>query len=346
MNYTASWTRIRTSTLCLHMIRSLGYLGCNTSMTLSRLSQTCIGIRDEAVALFGLQEGEILPDLRISEVAVQRKQWGHHFEQPIDQTARAADPQRVPDDVISIYFDEQDQDSDDDDSDTASDSSTVLGFEEDSEEEKPLPLEEDIEDFEQMKLAYQVDDGMLVGGFETLNSLELVPRSWPLAKLTFPLQKMISSLDRLMAGCCWEALASRVNHRQCLPSIRLTAKSVTLSLASYLAQEVASLFRTVKEHPIMTMYDDETLHLLCANYWVRPIYQELLQSTSSYNATKTGEEKRPCSGLVKVIAHQKPVTTQQGRAHTSPFTDWIGGMCPADTLLVWFPAHSMPIITK
>ena len=86
-----------------------------------------IGIRDEAVALFGLQEGEVLPDLRISEVAVQRKQWGHHFEQPIDQTARAADPQRVPDDVISIYFDEQDQDSDDDDSDTASDSALTPG---------------------------------------------------------------------------------------------------------------------------------------------------------------------------------------------------------------------------
>lgn len=84
----------------------------------------------------------------------------------------------------------------------------------------------------------------------------------------------------------------------------------------------------------MTVYDDEALHLLCANYWVRPIYQELLQSTSSY---QNREEKRPCSGLVKVIAHQKPVTTQQGRAHTSAVTDWIGGMCPADTLLVWFP---------
>ena len=32
--------------------------------------------------------------------------------------------------------------------------------------------------------------------------------------------------------------------------------------------------------------------------------------------------------------------------NTSAVTDWIGGMCPAHTLLVWFPAHWAPIVMK
>lgn len=94
-----------------------------------------------------------------------------------------------------------------------------------------------------------------------------------------------------MAGCCWEALASRLNYAECLPSTRQASKSVTVALASYLAREVALLFRTVREHPNMTLYDEETAHLLCSSYWVRPIYQELLHSTSKHNATKAGEHK-------------------------------------------------------
>lgn len=61
-------------------------------------------------------------DLRVSAAAVRRKQWRNNHEQPIDQSAIAADRQCVPD--ISIYSDEKDQESDndgDDDSGTSSD---------------------------------------------------------------------------------------------------------------------------------------------------------------------------------------------------------------------------------
>ena len=86
-----------------------------------------------------------------------------------------------------------------------------MGYEEDSEEEKLLFVEEDLEDFKQMKLAYQavgtqiqVDDGLLVGGFATLNILELAPPTLTLGKTYFPVAKndlLFGSLDgRMLLG--------------------------------------------------------------------------------------------------------------------------------------------------
>ena len=69
------------------------------------------------------------------------------------------------------------------------------------------------------------------------------------------------------------------------------------------------------------------------------IYQELLHSSSRYNATVTGEKNRPCSGLARVSAHPRPPKIRKPSATASRFPDWIGGMCYADTLQVWFPAH-------
>ena len=49
--------------------------------------------------------------------------------------------------------------------------------------------------------------------------------------------------------------------------------------ASYLAQEVASLFREILSHPTLTLHDKTTAHLLCSNYWLKPIYQELVHAS-------------------------------------------------------------------
>ena len=138
-----------------------------------------------------------------------------------------------------------------------------------------------------------------------------------------------------MAVCCWEALASRVNHRQCLPSIHLTAKSVRLSLASHLAQEVPSLLRTVKEHPIMTMYDDETVHLLLCQLLGAPQIPGIVALDLQVQCY----QNRGAKATVQWTG-ESHCTSKAG------YTDWIGGMCPADTLLVWFPAHWVPIISK
>ena len=66
-----------------------------------------------------------------------------------------------------------------------------------------------------------------------------------------------------------------------------------MQLAVYLAKEVAAILRAVLTHETKKLYNDGTVHLLCSNYWIQPIYQELLHSSSRYNATREGKESDP-----------------------------------------------------
>ena len=58
-----------------------------------------------------------------------------------------------------------------------------------------------------------------------------------------------------------------------------------MELAVYLAKEVAAILRAVLTHETKKLYNDSTVHLLCSNYWIQPIYQELLGAG--------GEQRRP-----------------------------------------------------
>ena len=133
--------------------------------------------------------------------------------------------------------------------------------------------------------------------------------------------------ETLLAGCCWEVHATRADPEESLSSLRQVSKRLTMLLAVYLAKEVAAILREILTHPTKKLYDDNTAHLLCSNYWVQPIYQELLHSSSRYNATRTGEKNRPSNGLARISAHPPA-------ASGTRFTDWIGGICYADTLQV------------
>ena len=62
--------------------------------------------------------------------------------------------------------------------------------------------------------------------------------------------------------------------RESLKSLRQVTKRLTLLLAGDLAKEVAAIFREVYTHPSKQLYDDTTVHLLCSNYWLQPIYQD------------------------------------------------------------------------
>ena len=66
---------------------------------------------------------------------------------------------------------------------------------------------------------------------------------------------------------------------------------------------------------------------------------ELLHSSSRYNGTRNGEKNRPSNGLARISAHPRPPKKLKPAASGTRFTDWIGGVCYADTLQVWFPAH-------
>ena len=106
---------------------------------------------------------------------------------------------------------------------------------------------------------------------------------------------------RVLLGSAYHQSASSDS----LSSLWRTAKSLTILLAGYLAEFVAEILRVVITHPYEQLVDEENIHLLGANYWIRPIYQELLHASSRHNATAQGERKLPCSGLAKVIAHAK-----------------------------------------
>ena len=133
------------------------------------------------------------------------------------------------------------------------------------------------------------------------------------------------------------SLRSQLNKFETLRS------TLTVLLAGYLAQEVASLFREILGHASLTLYDETTAHLLCSNYWLKPIYQELVHASSRAKATRMGE---PCSGLVRVSANPKPTKAKRPTWHTKRVSDWIGGLCPVDTLHLWFPAHCAPRVIR
>ena len=117
-------------------------------------------------------------------------------------------------------------------------------------------------------------------------------------------------------------------------------------MPSYLAEFVAETLRAARISQGAPLTDEENTHLLGANYWVQPIYQELLHAASGHNASVEGERKRPCSGLVKIMAKQRRAKTRPPVVNTACVSDWIGGFCPADSLMIRFPAHWAPQVIK
>ena len=141
----------------------------------------------------------------------------------------------LPADVITLSKSEIDKDSSGDDTASFDSSSDDSSSDNDASTEIAArsPLSEDIEHYEIMQVAYQkvglkyeVDDDRLVGGIGQLQELEGVPRRWPLARLTFPLRKVIDQLDRVLAGCCWEVLISKPKPTESLQLLREASKGL------------------------------------------------------------------------------------------------------------------------
>ena len=264
-----------------------------------------IGICSDALELFGLYDDELLPDLHITRAGVLRAELGAHQEHLVDQDAHAADRKKVHAGVINVVsHKEVDTDSGKDESIIATSDSEESDSASETEQNEPASsLASDSEQYERMQAAYAEvgrdfkDTGAFIGSeYHKLRRLELVPQRWPLARLSIPLQKSVDHLDRVLAGCCWEVHATRAESEESLSSIRLVSKRLTMLLAGYLAKEVAAVLREILTHPTKKLYDDNTAHLLCSNYWLQPIYQELLHSLSRYNATGNGEKNRPSNG--------------------------------------------------
>ena len=208
--------------------------------------------------LFDLQEEELLSDLRITRPAVLRKGWGNHQEQFLDQYARQADRYNVPSDVLCVAEGEVASHPGDEEASIA----TTDSVDSSTDQETPVdgssfsPLAEDIKQYELMKAAYSkvgqdfdTQDELLREKYDKLLRLETVPSRWPLARLSIPLQRIVDRLNRVVAGCCWEVLVTRLAPPDSLTSFRQATKRMTMMLAGYLAYEVAAIFREILTHP-------------------------------------------------------------------------------------------------
>ena len=89
----------------------------------------------------------------------------------------------------------------------------------------PSSLASDAEQYELMQASYVAvgrdfhDQEDLIGSeYSKLQKLELVPERWPLARLSFSLQKCVDHLDRVLAGCCWEVHTGRPHRIATFPS--------------------------------------------------------------------------------------------------------------------------------
>ena len=119
-----------------------------------------------------------------------------------------------------------------------------------------------------------------------------------------------------------------------LMSIKLFAKDLVLLLAFHLAERIASLLRQVLEHPSKVLYDPENEVLFLPQFWLLPIYRELLHTASRDRPSRDNELRRAASGLVKVLC--KPSDSAAGGKGTNKgqplkqggalarFNEWFG----------------------
>ena len=136
-------------------------------------------------------------------------------------------------------------------------------------------------------------------------------------------------LDRMLAECCWKVQAIRL-----LPFESLSSSEMFDYEVGCLLGQRGAILREVLTYETKKLYNDSTVHLLCSNYWIQPIYQQLLHSSSRRNATRESERKRPSSGLARVTAYAKPPKLRRPSTSGTSFRDWIGGTCQTDTLQV------------
>ena len=132
----------------------------------------------------------------------------------------------------------------------------------------------------------------LDGGFDTLQTLANVPKTWLLARLTFPLSGFSKQLERLLEGYCLEVLATNSYPDQHCGAVKQFAKDLVLLLAMHLSERIASLLRKVLEHPTKVLHDPETELLFLPQFWILPIYRELLNTASRCRPSRASELSR------------------------------------------------------
>ena len=175
----------------------------------------------------------------------------------------------------------------------------------------------------------------LLGGQEKLQELVHLPRTWPLARLTIPLEGLSKQIDRLLEGYCFQILATNRDPEAHNERVLQMATHLTWILAEYLADTIAWLMRSILGHDTKILFDKDTQLLLTPKFWILPLYREFLNSARRIRPSPSSERARGCTGLVKVICKENK--EQKGK---------FGSCSLMSTLYVWFPACWAPMVTE
>ena len=153
-----------------------------------------------------------------------------------------------------------------------------------------------------------------------------------------------------------EVMATNAKPELHLPSIKKFAKDLVLLFAFHLAERISSLLRQALDHPKKVLYDPESEVLFLPQFWLLPIYRELLNTASRNRPSRDSELRRSASGLVKALCKpsdsaaggkgkRKGKLLKQGSA-LARFDGWFGSMSLMNTLYVWFPASWGPSVVE
>ena len=77
---------------------------------------------------------------------------------------------------------------------------------------------------------------LLLDGYEKLQEMVHLPRTWPLARLTIPLEGLSKQIDRLLEGYCFQILATNRYPEAHNGRVLQTATHLTWILAEYLCR--------------------------------------------------------------------------------------------------------------
>ena len=195
---------------------------------------------------------------------------------------------------------------------------------------------------------------LLLDGHEKLQELVHLPRTWPLARLTIPLEGLSKQIDRLLEGYCFQILATNRYPEAHNGRVLQTATHLTWILAEYLADTIAWLMRSILGHDSKILFDKDTQLLLTPKFWILPLYREFLNSARRIRPSPASERARGCTGLVKVICKENKEQKGKRKYHAGTphpndrggFPQWFGSCSLMSTLYVWFPACWAPMVAE
>ena len=297
-------------------------------------------LHSEVISAFHLSPDKVTDDLVISrQTATELIRPDVRDLELVDEPPEQGEisPLRQP---IRTPRDVRDQDTD-----VAMSQSSWTSSEDTSAEDSCTDEEHDQELFLEAYTAFTTkseDAGSMESLRRWFSSVERLPDSWPLARLSITLDGLTSQLSKVVMTATMEIIASCRYPDYGLPSVTQLAKDVTIALALHLADLVANWLCGILDQQAVLLFNESTACMLQASYWVRPIYEELLYSSSHAYQGSTVEAQRASNGLVKVISSKTGSdgdhVPQTSSSCISPLVV-LGKSLSASVLQIWFPAH-------